>query len=319
MGRIFTIGEALIDFIPMDKSLLEPDQEGFIKMPGGAPANVAVAAAKLGAQSYFIGKLGNDAFGTFLENTLKANGVNTDYISKTDEANTSLAFVTLDENGERDFSFYRNPGADMLLNIEDVSNISFNDLDIISFCSVDLVDYPVRYATEYLLKKCKQANATVVFDPNIRKALWDDLEEYRKTVIHFLKYADIIKISDDEVEFITQKPRVSQGVDFLKSLGLKHIIVTLGKDGAIGYFNDWEIMVKGNKVDVVDTTGAGDAFVGSFLYSLNQSQKKMEALSEEELLQILTFSNKVASLVTTKKGAMSSLPTLSELKQNNIF
>lgn len=315
MGRIFTIGEALIDFIPIEKSILEADQEGFIKMPGGAPANVAVAAAKLGAQAYFIGKLGKDAFGHFLEDTLKANGVNTDFIFKTEEAKTALAFVSLDKNGERDFSFYRNPSADMLLSIEDVEEIHFNSSDIISFCSVDLVDYPVRYATKSLLKKGRQANATIVFDPNIRKPLWEDLEEYRKTVITFLEYADIVKISDDEVEFITQKPRIDQGVEFLKKLGLKHIIVTLGKDGAIGYFNDKEIMAKGNQVKVIDTTGAGDAFVGSFLYSLDKSGKKIDLLSEKELFEMLTFSNKVASLVTTKKGAMSSLPTLQEIMQ----
>lgn len=318
MGRIFTIGEALIDFIPVKPTALK-DVESFIKLPGGAPANVAVAASKLGAETYFIGMLGKDAFGDFLTETLEKYNVKTDYLYKTTKSNTALAFVSLDESGERDFSFYRNPSADMLLSKEDVKDIKFNKTDIISFCSVDLVEYPVKYATELVLKNIHSVGGTVLFDPNVRKALWNNLDECRNTILYFSKYADIIKISDDEMEFITGESDLSKGIDFLKNLGIKNIVITLGKDGAVAYFGDIEVRTSGNKVNVVDTTGAGDAFVGSFLYMLDKIGKEISELNAEDIKKILVFSNSVAALVTTKKGAMSSLPTIDEINVSQII
>lgn len=315
MGRIFTIGEALIDFIPIEAKKNLKQVESFNKMPGGAPANVAVAAAKLGGETYFIGMLGKDSFGEFLLDTLKNYGVKTDYVAMTSKAKTALAFVSLDHTGERDFSFYRNPSADLLLSVDDVKNIVFKEGDCISFCSVDLVDFPVKEATEFLLKKAKEKNAIILFDPNVRKDLWDNLEDCKRTILYFLQYVDIVKISDDELEFITGEKELEKAVLFLKKRGVKNIIITLGKNGALAYFSDKKIFAEGYEVkNCVDTTGAGDAFVGATLYQLSLLKKSLNILDENEIYDILRFSNRVAAMVTTKKGAMNALPTLEEIR-----
>lgn len=313
MGKIFTIGEALIDFIPSEKGKSLKDVVEFKKMAGGAPANVAVAASKLGSKTYFIGKVGKDSFGDFLKETLESYGVDTSYMSQTSKAKTALAFVSLNECGDRDFSFYRNPSADLLLSIEDVENIAVEKGDFISFCSVSLVDYPVKYSTEYFLKKAREAGASILFDPNVRKDLWGDLEECRKTILEFIKYADILKISDDEIEFITAKNDVDSGIEFLKDLGVKNIILTLGEKGSEAYFGEIYSHVDGIKTDVVDTTGAGDSFVGATLHILERLGKNTDEIDKSDLDDILGFSNRVAALVTTKKGAMNSLPTKNEI------
>lgn len=313
MGRIFTIGEALIDFIPAEKGKSLKNVSEFKKMPGGAPANVAVAASKLGSKAYFIGKVGKDAFGDFLKETLESYDVDTSYMSQTSKAKTALAFVSLNEYGDRDFSFYRNPSADLLLSIEDVENIEVKKGDFVSFCSVSLVDYPVKYSTEYFLKKARSVGATVLFDPNVRKDLWGDLQECRSTTLDFIRYADILKISDDEIEFITAKNDIDSGIEFLRDLGVKNIILTLGERGSEGYFGDIFSHVDGVETQVVDTTGAGDSFVGSTLHMLERLGKDIEEIEKSDLDEILKFSNEVAALVTTKKGAMNSLPSKSEV------
>ncbi|WP_455088950.1 carbohydrate kinase family protein [Peptoanaerobacter stomatis] len=312
MGRVFTIGEALIDFIPLEIKDSLKEVGSFAKMPGGAPANVAVTASKLGSKSYFIGMLGEDSFGNFLFDTLNKYGVDTAYIYKTSKAKTALAFVSLGKDGSRDFSFYRDPSADLFLSVENVKNIDFRSDDYISFCSVDLVPYPVKDATEYLLKKAKSSNATILFDPNIRKNLWNDMNLYRETVLYFMKYADILKISDDEIEFITGKSDIDEGIEFLKSLGVKNIILTLGKNGASAYFDNKYSHIDGISVIPIDTTGAGDSFVGAVLHMLDIIGKKPDDLSKSELDEILNFANKVGALVSTKKGAIDSLPTKEE-------
>lgn len=314
MGKIYTIGEALIDWIPQEAKSSLAEVNGFEKRPGGAPANVAVAAAKLGAESYFVGMIGDDPFGHFLIDTMKDYGVHMDYVSTTKEAKTALAFVTLGENGQRDFSFYRNPSADLLLTEKNVESIHLTSEDYISFCSVDLVDYPVKKATEKLLQNAKASGTTVLFDPNIRKDLWDDLDECKETVLYFMRYADIVKLADDEVEFITGKKTIAEGMEFLKELGVKNFLVTLGPDGSDAYFGDLKAHGDGFKVTAIDTTGAGDSFVGSFLYQMNARGKNPKNVSEQDLSEILEFCNKVASIVTTKKGAMNAIPTMKELQ-----
>lgn len=313
MARIFTIGEMLIDFIPNKINTGLKNVDSFTKLPGGAPANVAVCASKLGAETYFVGKFGKDAFGDFLLETLENHKVNTKYTYKTSEANTALAFVSLREDGAREFSFYRNPSADLLLDIDDVKDIEFKKDDIISFCSVGLVDYPIRYATKYLLEKAKSKRAKIIFDPNLRLNLWDDHEDLFNTIKEFSKYADIIKISDDELEFITRKTNLDDALTYLNELGLENIIITKGKYGAYAKFKNVEVSVSGNKVKAVDTTGAGDSFVGALLYKLSVLNKDIENINNKELEDILTFANKVASIVTTKYGAMDSLPSLEEV------
>lgn len=313
MGRIFTIGECLIDFIPTDSKDSLKNVSSFIKMAGGAPANVAVACSKLGSESYFIGMLGDDFFGDFLVETLENYGVNTKYTYRTSKAKTSLAFVNIGKDGSREFSFYRNPGADMFLDINDVKSIEFSENDFVSFCSVGLVPYPIKYATEYLLKKAKLSNSTIVFDPNVRLDLWSDVNLCRETILNFIKYSDILKVSDDEIEFITGKDNLEESVSYLKDKGAKNIILTLGKNGSSAYFNDKYIKVDGFNVVAIDTTGAGDSFVGAMIHMLDEIGKKPYDLNTQDIKTILEFSNKVGALVSTKKGAMESLPIKSEV------
>lgn len=317
MAKIFTIGEMLIDFIPDIKNCALKDVKSFSKMAGGAPANVAVCAAILGAESYFIGKFSEDSFGDFLIDSLKKYNVKTDYIFKTNKANTALAFVSLMENGERDFSFYRNPSADMLLEVEEVKDIRFNKGDIISFCSVDLVDYPVRYATKKVLENAKEDGAIVVFDPNLRLNLWDNHDELYKIIGEFSKFADIIKISEDELEFITRQKSFDDAILYLENLGISNIVITKGADGAFAKFNNIEIEAEGLKVNSVDATGAGDSFVGALLYKLSKLNKDLKNITKDDLDNIISFANKVAAIVTTKYGAMDSIPTMSEINDFN--
>ncbi|MDC7126002.1 MAG: carbohydrate kinase, partial [Spirochaetales bacterium] len=199
MPKLFCIGEALIDFIPMDIDTELKNVSGFLKKPGGAPANVSAAAARLGNDAAFLGKLGKDAFGDFLVETISASGVDTSCILRTDKANTSLAFVSLKNDGNREFSFYRKPGADMLLESSEIQDDWFNEGDILQFCTVSLSAEPVRSAHIKAIEAVKKKNGVIVFDPNLRFPLWDDKDALKKTCLEFLSYSDVVKISDEEL------------------------------------------------------------------------------------------------------------------------
>lgn len=312
MGRIFTIGEALIDFIPHEINRDISEINNFTKMAGGAPANVAVAASKLGSETYFIGMLGNDPFGDFLIKTLASYKVKTDYVFQTNKANTSLAFVFLKDDGQREFSFYRNPGADMLLDIEDVKNIEFQSDDYISFCSVDLIDAPVKKSTKYLLDKANKKGSKVVFDPNLRFNLWEDLNELKDTVLEFINYCQFLKVSDDELEFITGYKDEDKAIEFIRNKYDCNIILTKGSKGAKAFFGDIEVFEASPKVKALDTTGAGDSFLGAFLHYMNENN--IDTFTKESLKSILKYANKAASISVTRHGAMASYVTKEELE-----
>ncbi|WP_139905560.1 aminoimidazole riboside kinase [Clostridium thermarum] len=316
MSRVFTIGEALIDFIPEQKGIALKDVLSFEKAPGGAPANVAATVARLGGNSCFIGKLGEDAFGDFLVETLQEVGVGTAYVQRTDQANTALAFVSLKEDGERDFSFYRNPSADMLLDESEINPKWFTTGDILHFCSVSLVDAPVRKAHVKAIEAVKEKGGLICFDPNIRLPLWKDYLEYKKIIKTFIKYADILKISEDELQFITDINEEKGAIQWILScFDIKLLLITRGGKGVTAYYKDQEISVKGFKVMVTDTTGAGDSFMGSFLYQLIDRSIDLEGISSQVMEEVLTFSNAVAALTTTKKGAISALPVMEEVNK----
>ena len=313
MTKIYTIGELLIDFIPNKSNCGLKDVDSFSKMAGGAPANVAVAASKLGSEAYYVGMVGKDGFGDFLIETVKSYGVKSDYIYQTDQANTSLAFVSLMEDGQREFSFYRNPGADMLLEEKHVEAIDLAKDDLISFCSVDLIEAPVKYATKRFLEMANDVGATVLFDPNLRFNLWDDLDELKATVLDFMKYAQIIKISDDELEFITGHSDEKKSIEFIKTTTDAKIIITRGSKGAYAEFGDIKLESSIPKVDAIDTTGAGDAFVGGILNFIDKRKKSIDKYSSADVQDMLDFANKVAAYSVTKYGAMASYPRVEDL------
>lgn len=313
MTKIYTIGEMLIDFIPNKINCGLKDVDSFTKMAGGAPANVAVAASKLGSEAYYVGMVGKDAFGDFLIDTVKSYGVKNEYIYQTEQANTSLAFVSLMDNGQREFSFYRNPGADMLLEEKHVETINISKDDLISFCSVDLIEAPVKYATKRFLEKANEIGATVLFDPNLRFNLWNDLDELKEIVLEFVKYAQIIKISDDELEFITGHSDEEKAIEFIKNITDANIIITRGSKGSYAEFGDFKVERSISKVEAIDTTGAGDAFVGGILNFIDKNKKSINEYSSEDVKDMLDFANRVAAYSVTKNGAMASYPSVEDL------
>ena len=316
MKKVIDIGEALIDFIPHEKGRALNDVENFLRVPGGAPLNVAAAVAKLGGKSQMLTKLGQDGFGDAILNEVKPLGVDVSRISRTNEANTALAFVSLREDGERDFSFYRNPSADMLLSAEEICVEDFNEKDILHFCSVSLIDAPIKEAHRRAIEIAKEKGCLISFDPNVRLPLWKNPEDCRKAILEFLPLSNIVKISDEELEFITGIKDEKEALDFLLTGDVKVIIYTKGTNGAEFITKERVIFSPSFKVSAQDTTGAGDSFIGSLLYQVAEGEYSLEqlvGLSEEKVQEILTFSNATAALTVCKKGAIGALPLKEEV------
>ncbi|MDM5188006.1 carbohydrate kinase [Bacillus sp. DX4.1] len=316
MKNLYAIGEALIDFIPIQKGKALKDVMEFQRVPGGAPANVAAAVAKYGGKSCMLTKLGTDAFGDFLLEQLQEVGVNTGKIIRTNEANTGLAFVSLREDGERDFSFYRNPSADLLLNENEIDERWFEKGDILHFCSVDLVESPMKYAHLKAVHSAKARGGIISFDPNVRLPLWKHAEDCRKTILEFIPRAHIVKISDEELTFITGISDTEKAIESLFIGDVKAVIYTKGAQGAELYMKDKQYQSNGYLVVVQDTTGAGDAFIGGFLYKLlekNVRQQNLEEVLHMHWQEILTFANASGALTTTGKGAISSIPVKEDI------
>ncbi|HAX73138.1 MAG TPA: carbohydrate kinase [Firmicutes bacterium] len=314
MNKLIAIGELLIDFVSEQNGSIENVNQ-FNKLPGGAPANVACCVSKLGGRSAMITKLGEDPFGNFLEGVLRDNGVDTTQIYRTKKANTGLAFVSLEENGERDFTFYRNPSADLFLEPTEICKDFIVPGDILHFGSVDLVDYPIKQAHEVAIQYCHELGALVSFDPNVRLPLWENHDLYRERINEFIPKSHLLKISEDELEFITGEKNEEKAIKCLFKGYVKLVFLTKGKDGVVLYSKNGSIEVECQPVKVIDTTGAGDSFIGAILYQLLKRKCTVEMLDSplEEFEEILNFANQVATIVVTRKGAISALPSLNEV------
>ncbi len=318
MTKLYAIGEVLIDFIPQQKGVSLKDVVSFERAPGGAPANVAAAVAKYGHNASIITKLGQDSFGDFLLEVLNDVGVETDKVLRTAEANTALAFVSLTEDGEREFSFYRKPSADLLFQEDELEADWFQKGDILHFCSVDLVESPMKYAHKKAISFMKNSGGLISFDPNVRLPLWDNPSDCREAILEFIPHAHIVKISDEELEFITGLTDTDQAIQSLFTGDVQAVIFTKGAQGAELYVKNANWQSKGYKVDVQDTTGAGDAFIGGFLYQLLISGATPENVTDvlsENHEQFLQFANASGALTATAKGAISALPTKEQILQ----
>lgn len=318
MGMLYSIGEVLIDFIPQQKGKALKDVVTFERMPGGAPANVSAAVARYGQAASMITKVGEDAFGEFLIEQLEEAGVRTNMILRTKQANTGLAFVSLREDGERDFSFYRKPSADLLLEEGELDASSFGKGDILHFCSVDLVESPMKQTHRKAINNMKEQGGIISFDPNVRLPLWDSAEDCRSAILEFLPSAHIVKISDEELEFITGIHNEQEAIQALFQGDVQAIVFTKGANGADLYVGKEKYESNGFTVNVEDTTGAGDAFIGGFLYKLLELGATSENLIEllhDQHADILRFANASGALTTTKRGAISALPTRDEIEK----
>ena len=314
MFDILTVGEMLIDLTQTGISAQGIPQ--YTAFPGGAPANVAVAAARLGAKTAFIGKVGSDAFGKLLADTLRQNGVDTGGMKMTGEANTTLAVVSLQENGERDFAFYRKGFADTLLSADEISDERLQNTHVLHFGSVSLTDEPSRGATFSAVKRAKDLGVCVSYDPNYRASLWSSRALAIEMMKQPLGMVDILKISDEELPLLTGDDDPETGTEMLsREYGIALILLTLGAKGAYYRFGDKTGVCEGIKVKVADTNGAGDTFLGAFLSGMTAKGKyRPDSLTEAEIRELVVFSNKAAAITTSRSGAIPAMPTLNEIR-----
>lgn len=310
-GLIVSFGEMLIDFVPTVSGVSLAEAPGFLKAPGGAPANVAIAVSRLGGKAAFVGKLGDDEFGHMLAGILRENGVVDEGINFDKGARTALAFVTLRADGEREFMFYRNPSADMLLTPDELNLDLIRSAKVFHYGSISLIVEPCRTAHLKAMEVAKDAGVLLSYDPNLRLPLWPSPEEARVQIKSIWDKADLIKVSDVELEFLTGSNKIDdESAMSLWHPNLKLLLVTLGDLGCRYYTKNFHGEVEAFRVNTVDTTGAGDSFVGALLCKIVDDQSILE--DEPRLRAVLKFANACGAITTTKKGAIPALPTESD-------
>ncbi|GGK30132.1 putative sugar kinase YdjE [Caldalkalibacillus thermarum] len=311
---VVTIGELLIDFFCTDVDVDLSRGTHFVKQAGGAPANVAASVAKLGGQAAFVGKVGHDPFGSFLKQVLDEQQVDTSMLVMDKHAPTTLAFVSLTKEGERDFVFNR--GADGLLNYDELDLKKIRQAKVIHFGSATaLLDKPFRDTYLRLMEEAKDNGQLVSFDPNYRGDLWKGrTKEFVRLTRQALSQADFVKVSAEELEVISGTNDPTQGVQRILQLGPQAVTVTLGKEGTFLSAGEQQTLVESIPVKAVDATGAGDAFVGAVLFQLARLDDPLQALGDMgQMKEIVAFANRVGALVCTKIGAMAALPSYDEV------
>lgn len=320
---LISIGEALIDFIPSTIPASTPASseasEYYSPAVGGAPANVCAAYSILGGKSRMITQLGDDLFGHKIIDVLTSVGTDCSCISLSKKANTALAFVKLHDDGNREFSFYRKPSADMLLLPEQLRAEFFEDCYALHFCSVSLGDFPMKDAHDKAISLARENGGLISFDPNLRFQLWNDTDSLHKVVLDFLPKADIIKISEEELDFICGTPDIEAALPSLLTGNTKLVIFTQGSKGAWAFTNNAKAFSPSADTRATDTTGAGDGFIGSFLFKLSTlgiSSKSLLSLDSQTLKECLDFSNKFCGISVTRSGAIPSYPNQEEMNEN---
>ena len=309
--KITTIGEILVD---MTQTHIENGIPHFAANPGGAPANVAVAASKLGVESAFIGCVGDDLYGVLLRKTLEESGVDVTGLQVTPKANTTLAIVMVDPGGERTFSFYRKPGADTMIDAARAIR-DLGDTGILHFGSVSLTDPACRDAVITVVQAAKKAGTLITYDPNYRAALWEHEDAAVLQMRAVLPLCDIVKISDEETMLLCGVREPEAALEQLMNLGIRLAVVTLGPHGALWRCGNKSGRVPGFCVQVADTNGAGDTFFGAFLSRI-ASRGGLDGLTEDELNSFVHFANKAASITTSRRGAIPAMPTLKEVQES---
>lgn len=312
MYDLVALGELLIDFTPIGSS--ETGNPRFEANPGGAPANVLAALVKLGKKGAFIGMVGKDQFGDFLRETLISNGIDATGLKVSSTVNTTLAFVHLDSSGDRSFSFYRNPGADMMLDSATVDFELIKKTKIFHCGSLSLTDEPARSATLAAIRFARENGKIISYDPNYRPPLWNSAGEARKQIQSLLTFTDILKVSEIELDLITGTGDLAKGSAMLSDCGISLILVTLGPQGCFYRYPGGTGKLEAYQVKTVDTTGAGDAFLGGVLYWLSElTLEEIRRLDRGKLEEIVNFGNAMGGLATTKNGAIPAMPEMEQV------
>lgn len=307
---VIALGELLIDFTMNGQS--EQGNNLFEACPGGAPCNVLALLNKMGKKTAFVGKVGKDQFGTLLRNTISEAGIDASHLVTDEEVNTTLAFVHTFPDGDREFSFYRNPGADMMLHEDEVDEEFVKDTRIFHFGTLSMTHDGVRAATKKAVSAAKEGGCLISFDPNLREPLWSSLDLAKEQMEYGFSMCDILKISDNEIQFVSGKEDYDEGIAYLQEkYNIPLILLTMGKDGSRAYYKGMRVERPGFSVKTIETTGAGDTFGGSSLTYLLEHD--FDSLTEEQLGEMLTFANGAAAIVTTKKGAIKAMPKREEV------
>ena len=310
---VVTLGELLIDFT--DNGMSAQGNTMFEANPGGAPCNVLAMLNKLGHPTAFIGKVGKDIFGLKLKSVLEEVGIDTSNLIVDEDARTTLAFVQTFEDGDRDFSFYRNPGADMLLTADEVDGELVKSARLFHFGTLSMTHEGVREATKKAIRIAKENGAIVSFDPNLRPPLWKSLDDAKEQAAYGFTQCDVLKISDNEIQWFTGEEDFDQGIERLrKEYDIPLILLSMGRDGSRAYYKDLRVekapfLQKGT----IETTGAGDTFGGCCLHFV--LKYGLNGLDEERLTEMLTFANAAASIITTRKGALRVMPEADEVER----
>lgn len=308
---VIALGELLIDFT--QNGLSEQGNGLFEANPGGAPCNVLSMLNNLGKKTSFIGKVGNDQFGKTLKKALEELGIGTENLLMDNEVHTTLALVHTFADGDRDFSFYRNPGADMMLTVDELNLDLVRDTRIFHFGTLSMTHDGIRATTKKAVETAKEAGALISFDPNLREPLWDSLDNAKEQVRWGLGKCDVLKISDNEIQWLTGEEDFTAGVKKIREeFPIPLILVSMGRDGSRAYYGDHYVEVAPFlQENTIETTGAGDTFCACVLnYVLEHD---LEALTYEQLKEMLTFANAAASIITTRKGALRVMPTREEV------
>ena len=307
---VIALGELLIDFTMNGQS--EQGNNMFEACPGGAPCNVLALLNKMGKKTAFIGKVGKDQFGALLRDTITEAGIDASNLMVDENVNTTLAFVHTFPDRDREFSFYRNPGADMMLTADEVNPEVVKDTKVFHFGTLSMTHEGVREATKKAVETAKANGCLVSFDPNLRPPLWSSLDLAKEQMEYGFGKCDILKISDNEIQFVSGKEDYDEGIAYLQeTYNIPLILLTMGKDGSRAYYKGMRVERPGFSVKAIETTGAGDTFCGSSLNYLVDHD--FENLTEEQLGEMLTFANAAAALVTTKKGAIKAMPVKEEV------
>jgi len=316
MFDVTALGEILIDFTPCGKS--EAGQRIFEQNPGGAPANVLACLSKNDRKTAIIGKVGQDMHGAFLKQVLIDNGIETQGLIEDADVFTTLAFVALSDSGERSFSFARKPGADTCLRQDELKEDLIRNSKIFHIGSLSLTAEPSKGSTFKSLEIAKEAGCIISYDPNYRAPLWDSKEAAIEGMRSVVSFVDVMKISDEETELLTDIAEPEAAAKKLIEMGVSVVAVTLGAEGALVCTKDGSVVVPGYKANMVDTTGAGDSFWGGFLHKLLESEKRPSQVSIEDAADFAKFGNAVASLCVEKRGAIPAMPALEDVKKRMV-